>query len=92
MIDYTVAYRMDGGAFFAEVIGFPEASAFGVSLAGARENVLSALRLAAEQALRRGAVLPLPDAHSAVADAYLIERVRLMPDGDGRVRAAAVPA
>ena len=54
MIDYTVTYRLELGTFFAQALGFPEASAFAGSLPEARQNLMSALRLAAEQLLRRG--------------------------------------
>jgi predicted RNase H-like HicB family nuclease len=84
MIEYTVAYRMEMGAFLAWVPGFPEVSALGPTLAEARENVRAALRLAAEGRLRNGEALPLPGPPAGAPDAYTMERVRLGP-GEGRV-------
>jgi predicted RNase H-like HicB family nuclease len=83
MLRYRAAYRMQWGAFYAEVPDFPEASAFGPSLAEARANLQSALRYAAERRLKRGEMLPLPDPERPLADAYLVEPV--LPRGDNTV-------
>lgn len=90
MFSYQVTYRMQMGAFFAEVPEFPEASAFGPTLSDARNNLLTALRYAAQRLLRRGEPMPLPAGRPA-GDAYLVERVVLLPvDGDRvEVRVAA---
>jgi predicted RNase H-like HicB family nuclease len=87
MLTYQVAYRMQTGAFFAEVPDFPEASALGASLSEARQNVVSSLKSAAERKLRRGEMLPIPDPHRAQPDAYLVERVLLLPLDFDRVEA-----
>jgi len=91
MIDYEVAYRREMGAFVAQVIGFPEASAFAPTLGEARANLHAALRQAAESLLRRGAMLPIPGPAGGAADAYLVERVRVVPAGGDRVRITAGP-
>ena len=85
MLNYQAAYRMQMGAFFGEVSGFGEVSAIGPTLEAARSNLLSALRYAAERALRRGEALPLPVPGPAPADAYLIETLTLVPEGGDRV-------
>jgi hypothetical protein len=92
MIDYTVAYRLEMGTFFAQALGFPEVSAIATSLSEARINLLSALRQAAERKLRRGEFLPQPEPPTGMGDAYLIERVRVAPDGEHSVGVAVVPS
>lgn len=92
MIDYTVTYRLEMGAFFAQALGFPEASAFGTNLTEARQNLLSSLRHAAERRLRKGEFLPPPEPAAGTSDAYLVERVRIAPEGDGSVGACVVQA
>jgi hypothetical protein len=42
MLNYRVAYRLQMGAFFAEVLDFPEATAFGSTVTEARHNLVSA--------------------------------------------------
>ena len=73
------------GAFFAEVLDFPEATAFGSTVTEARHNLVSALRYAAELRLRRGELLPLPDPTHSAPDAYSQEVLTLLPDDDNRV-------
>ena len=85
MLNYRVVYRLQMGAFFAEVLDFPEASAFGTSVVEARQNLISALRYAAEKRLRRGELLPLPDPARAAPDAYTMETATVMPCDDNRV-------
>ena len=85
MLNYRVAYRMRMGAFFAEVLDFPEASAFGTTVSEARRNLASALRYAAEKRLRRGELLPLPDPSCGAADAYTLESVMVLPCEDNRI-------
>jgi predicted RNase H-like HicB family nuclease len=85
MLNYRVAYRLQMGAFFAEVLDFPEASAFGSSVVEARQNLISALRYAAENRLRRGELLPLPDPTRAAPDAYTTEMATVVPCFDNRV-------
>ncbi len=85
MLNYRVAYRLHLGAFFAEVLDFPEATAFGTTISDARHNLVSALRYAAEMRLRRGELLPLPDPAPTAPDAYTIEVVTLLPSDDNRV-------
>lgn len=80
-----MAYRMNMGSFFAEVLDFPEASAFGTTVNEARQNVVSALRYAAENRLRRGELLPLPDPARAAPDAYTLEVATVLPSEDNRV-------
>jgi predicted RNase H-like HicB family nuclease len=77
--------RREAGLFFAEAPDFPEATAFGASMAEARDHVFSALRWAAEARLRRGDVLPLPDSGRVAADAYAVETVVLLPEGEAGV-------
>jgi hypothetical protein len=79
MLMYQVAYRMQLGMFFAEVFDFPEATALGPSLPAARANLFSALRYAAESRLKRGELLPTPGPQSGDIDAYLVERVVVLP-------------
>jgi predicted RNase H-like HicB family nuclease len=71
MLNYKVFYRKQMGSFQAEVPDFPGATAFGMTVAEARDNVLSALRYAAERRIRRGELLPMPDPARTAADAYL---------------------
>lgn len=85
MLNYRVAYRLQMGAFFAEVLDFPEASAFGTTVVEARQNLVSALRYAAENRLRRGEFLPLPDPARTAPDAYTMETAIVMPSEDNRV-------
>jgi predicted RNase H-like HicB family nuclease len=85
MLNYRVAYRMQMGAFFAEVLDFPEATAFGGTVMEARHNLLSALRYAAEKRLRRGEFLPMPDPTRTAPDAYTLEVVTLVPSEGNRV-------
>jgi hypothetical protein len=92
MLNYKVAYHLRLGAFFAEVLDFPEATAFGPTVAAARDGVLCALRYAAQRRLRRGELLPVPDASRTVPDAYLVEVVSLLPSPDEGVWVQAVPA
>src|SRR5215831_15911104 len=84
MLSYRAAYRLRLGTFFAEVPGFPEANAFGVTLAEARANLIYALRFAAETRLRRGDVLPIPSA-SPPGDAYMTETLTLLPQAGNRI-------
>jgi len=85
MLTYKIAYRMQMGAFLAEVLDFPGATAFGASVADARTNLVSALRYAAESRLRRGEMLPTPDPHAGAVDAYLVEPVVVMPGAGSSV-------
>jgi predicted RNase H-like HicB family nuclease len=85
VLTYRIAYRMELGSFFAEALDFPEASAFGPTVAEARGNLLSALRYAAEDRLRRGQMLPMPDPLRAAPDAYLVETVTVLPVDDRHV-------
>jgi predicted RNase H-like HicB family nuclease len=87
MLSYKVTYRLQMGAFVAETPDFPEASAFGASLSDARSNLVLALTSAAERKLRRGDPLPIPDPHRDHSDAYLVERVTLVPITTDRVEA-----
>ena len=82
---YKVAFRLQMGAFFAEVLDFPEVTAIGPTLADARANVCQALRYAAERCLRRGEVLPLPNPDLSAADAYGVEFVGVLPTGETEV-------
>jgi predicted RNase H-like HicB family nuclease len=91
MFGYQVTYRMQRGAFFAEVSEFPDASAFGATLSDARNNLVTALNYAAQRKLRRGEPMPLPSPHPA-ADAYLIESVVLVPISEERVEVRVTPA
>ena len=83
MLTYTVAYRLEMGSFFAEVLDFPEAVAIGPTVAETRGNLLSALRYAAEGRLQKGELLPMPDPGRGAVDAYLVERVTVLP-GEGQ--------
>ena len=85
VLNYRVAYRMQMGAFFAEVLDFPEATAIGATVAEARHNLASALRYAAETRLRRGEFLPMPDPNRSAPDAYTLEMATLAPGVDNRV-------
>jgi hypothetical protein len=85
MFTYKVAYRRQLGAFFAEVLGLPEVTAFGPTVADARAGVLGALRYAAESRLRRGDTIPLTETAGMVADAYAVETFAVLPDGNNRV-------
>lgn len=86
MLSYKIAYRMQMGTFSALVLDFPEASAFGATLADARNNLLFALRYAAERKLRRGELLPVPDPLRSDPDAYLVENVTVLPESEDRVQ------
>ena len=92
MLNYKIVYRLRMGAFFAEVLDFPEATAFGPTVATARDGVLCALRYAAQRRLKRGDLLPVPDEGRTAADAYLVEVVSLLPSPDEGVWAQVVPA
>jgi hypothetical protein len=92
MLNYKVAYHLRMGAFFAEVLDFPEATAFGPTVAAAREGVLYALRYAAQRLLRRGELLPVPDPNRVAPDAYLVEVVSLLPSPDEGVWVQTVSA
>jgi predicted RNase H-like HicB family nuclease len=92
VLNYKIAYHLRMGAFFAEVLDFPEVTAFGPTVAVARDGVLSALRYAAQQRLRRGELLPVPDEGRTVADAYLMEGVTLLPSPDEGVWVRPAPA
>jgi predicted RNase H-like HicB family nuclease len=83
VLTYIVAYRLEKGSFFAEVLDFPEASAFGPTVAETRGNLLSSLRYAAEDRLKKGDLLPMPDPGRGAVDAYLVERVTVLP-GEGQ--------
>lgn len=85
MLNYKAAYRFQQGVFFAEVLDFPEASAFGQTLGQARDNLISALKFAVERVLRRGELLPLPDPRKTSADAYLLETLTVVPDEGDRI-------
>jgi predicted RNase H-like HicB family nuclease len=85
MLTYKVAYRLHMGAFFAEVLDFPEAAAFGPTLAEARSNVCATLRRAAEERLRRGELLPVPQPGRMAPDAYAVEVVTVLPYDEERV-------
>jgi predicted RNase H-like HicB family nuclease len=90
MFHYKVAYRMEMGAFFAQVLDFPEVTAFGPALADARRNLCQALRYAAELRLRRGGILPVPDPDTPAPDAYCVEFVGVMPTDDTLVHVQAL--
>jgi predicted RNase H-like HicB family nuclease len=92
MLNYKIAYHLRMGSFFAEVLDFPEVTAFGPTVAAAREAVLYALRYAAQRLLRRGELLPVPDAGRAAPDAYLVEVVSLLPSPDEGVWVQTVSA
>lgn len=79
MLTYQAVYRYQGGMFFGEVPDFPEANALGARLADTRENLLSALRQAAQRRLRQGELLPLPNDSADVGDAYAVERLIITP-------------
>jgi predicted RNase H-like HicB family nuclease len=85
VLNYQVAYRMQMGSFFAEVLGFPEVSAFGATVSEARNNLASALRYAAEKRLRSGDLLPLSDPTLTAPDAYTMEMITLVPSDNNRV-------
>ena len=85
MFRYKVAFHLRMGAFFAEVLDFPEVTAFGSTLAEARANLCHSLRFAAERCLRRGDVLPLPNPDAPAADAYGVEFLGLVPTGEAQV-------
>jgi predicted RNase H-like HicB family nuclease len=85
MLSYQAAYRMQMGAFFAEILDFPGVSAVGTTLSEARNNLYNALRYEAERLLRRGELLPIPTACQQPADAYLVETVTLVPTGTDQV-------
>jgi predicted RNase H-like HicB family nuclease len=82
---YKVAYRLQMGAFFAEVLDFPEVTAFGPTMGDARANLCQAMRYAAERLLRRGELLPLPNPDAPAPDAYGVEFVGVVPTGDAQV-------
>ncbi len=92
MLNYKIAYYLRLGVFFAEVLDFPEVTAFGPTVAAARDGVLCALRYAAQRRLRRGELLPVPDDGRTAADAYLVEVVSLLPSPDEGVWVRTVPA
>lgn len=85
MLTYRVIFRQQLGAFVVDVADFPEASSFGATLMDARNNLLNSLRFAAETRLRRGELLPIPDATRPIHDAYAVEEVILLPEGEHRV-------
>jgi predicted RNase H-like HicB family nuclease len=85
MLSYKAVYRYQMGAFFAEVLDFPGASALGPTLAEARANLLSALRYAAQRRLARGQLLPIPALAHSAGDVYLTETLTLLPGGDNTV-------
>ena len=91
MFDYQVTYRMQMGAFFAEVSEFPDVSAYGPTLSDARSNLIASLSYAANRKLRRGEPMPLPEPRPT-ADAYFVESVVLLPVGDDRVEVRVAPA
>jgi predicted RNase H-like HicB family nuclease len=85
MLTYKVAYTLRMGSFFAEVLDFPEVTAFGPTMADARASVLGALRFTAERRLRHGELLPLPQAGRMAPDAYAVETITVLPYEDNRV-------
>jgi predicted RNase H-like HicB family nuclease len=85
MLTYKVAYRLRMGAFFAEVLDFPEVTAFGPTVADVRSAIVGALRYNAERHLRRGELLPLPQPGRMAPDAYQVESFRVLPYADNRV-------
>jgi predicted RNase H-like HicB family nuclease len=85
MFTYKVAYRFRMGTFFAEVLDFPEVTAFGPTVCDARSNIVEALRFAAEHRLREGQVMPLPQPDRMASDAYAVELVTVLPYADNRV-------
>jgi predicted RNase H-like HicB family nuclease len=85
MFAYKVAYRLRMGTFFAEVLDFPDVTAFGPSVAVARAGILSALRYNAERRLSRGEYLPLPEPGRMAPDAYAVELVTVLPYDNNRV-------
>jgi predicted RNase H-like HicB family nuclease len=87
---YKVAYRLQMGSFFAEVLDFPEVTAFGPTVADARAAVLGALRFAAERQLRRGDLLPLPEPGRMAPEAYTVESFTVLPYADNRVEVQRV--
>jgi predicted RNase H-like HicB family nuclease len=89
MLSYKAAYRMHLGAFTALVLDFPEATAFGATLAEARNNLQLALRYAAERKLRRGEMLPMPDPDAGDGEAYLVETLTVWPQSTDRVNVQA---
>ena len=85
MFTYKVVYQLRLGAFFAEVLDFPEVNAFGPTVADARAGVLGALRYAAECRLRQGHPMPLSRPDCLPPDAYAVETFAVLPNGDNRV-------
>jgi hypothetical protein len=85
MYTYKVAYQLRMGTIFAEVLDFPEATAFGPSLEVARAGILGALRYNAERRLRRGESLPPAQPGRTAPDAYVVEQVTVTPYGQDRV-------
>jgi predicted RNase H-like HicB family nuclease len=85
MLNYQAVYRLETGTFFVVVQDFPDAVAFASTLSEARARLLATLRFAAERALRAGEMLPLPSRDVPVADAYLVESIRVLPRGDNQV-------
>jgi predicted RNase H-like HicB family nuclease len=79
MIRYQAAYRLQMGTFFAEVPDFLDVSAIGQSLAQTRNQLVTALRIAAEGKLRRGELLPLPNPNRTQPEAYLVETLTVLP-------------
>jgi hypothetical protein len=85
MLTYKVAYRRQMGAFYAEVLDFPEVTGFGTTISDARSSILSALRYAAGRRLATGKVLPLPQPDRMAPDAYAVEIVTVLPYAENRV-------
>jgi predicted RNase H-like HicB family nuclease len=86
MLNYKATYRLQMGTFFGRILDFPEATAFGPSIAEVRISLVEALRFAAEKRLRRGEMLPIPSRQQGDSDAYLDEMVSVWPEGGDRVQ------
>jgi predicted RNase H-like HicB family nuclease len=91
MLTYKVAYRLRMGAFFAEVLDFPEVTAVGPTVGEARINIKSALRQAVQRRLDQGEPMPLPQPGRLAPDAYVVEAVTVLPYADNRVAVQAAP-
>ena len=85
MLTYMAMYKSLDTGVHAEVLDFPDVTAFGPTMADARINILSSLRYAAERRLREGQVMPLPQPDRMAPDAYSVEVLTVLPYDDSRV-------
>jgi predicted RNase H-like HicB family nuclease len=85
MFEYKIAYWLRQGTVYAEVLEFPEATAFGATVSDARAAVIDALRCAPERRLRCSEILPSSQPGRSPAGPDFVEAILVLPYADNRV-------